>query len=61
MSGPNGQATFTGNVPVGPQGNETAVSGFAIWLLSGMTPMPDGQTILGVFPVINEGTSQDLY
>lgn len=26
-----------------------------------MTPMPDGQTILGVFPCLNEGTSTDFY
>jgi hypothetical protein len=64
MSGPTGQATFTGNVPVGPQGNETSLgSNFAIWLLSGMTPMPDGETILGVFPALYESSSgnQDLY
>lgn len=62
MSGSQGEATFTGNVPVGPEGNETALgSNFAIWMLSGMTPMLDGQTILGVFPALNEGTSTDLY
>ena len=26
-----------------------------------MTPMPDGQTILGVFPCLNEGNSTDFY
>lgn len=62
MSGPTGNATFTGNVPVGPEGNETALgSDFAVWMLSGMTPMPDGTTILGVFPALNEGTSTSLY
>jgi hypothetical protein len=62
MSGPTGNATFTGNVPVGPEGNETALgSDFAVWMLSGMTPMPDGLHILGVFPALNEGTSTPLY
>ncbi|KAH8804546.1 hypothetical protein F5884DRAFT_859173 [Xylogone sp. PMI_703] len=62
MSGPAGQATFTGNAPVGPEGNETALgSDFAIWMLSGMTPMPDGKTILGVFPALNEATRQEFY
>jgi len=32
-----------------------------IAVLSGMTPMPDGQTILGVFPCLNEGNSTDFY
>lgn len=62
MSGAAGSATFTGNVPVGPEGNETALgSDFSIWMLSGMTPQPDGQTILGVFPALNEGTGESLY
>lgn len=62
MSGPTGKAVFTGNVPVGPQGNETALGAdFSIWMLSGMIPMPDGKTILGVFPALNEATSQPLY
>ena len=62
MSGSQGSATFTGTVPVGPEGNETALgSNFAVWMDSGMTPMPDGQTILGVFPALNEGTSTNLY
>lgn len=26
-----------------------------------MTPMPDGQTILGVFPALNEGNNTDFY
>lgn len=30
-------------------------------VLSGMTPMPDGETILGVFPCLNEGNSTDFY
>jgi hypothetical protein len=30
-------------------------------MLSGMTPMPDGKTILGVFPALNEGTNIPLY
>jgi hypothetical protein len=32
-------------------------------MLSGMAPMPDGKTILGVLPAINEGANpiQDLY
>jgi hypothetical protein len=62
MSGPAGNETFTGTVPVGPQGNETALgANFAVWMLSGLTPMPDGKTILGVFPALNEGTSTNLY
>lgn len=28
---------------------------------SAMTPMPDGQTIVGVFPCLNEGNSTDFY
>ena len=63
MSGPQGDAIFTGNVPVGPlTSNETAMGGnFSVWMLSGMTPMPDGKTILGVFPALNEATGQPLY
>ncbi|TVY86438.1 hypothetical protein LAWI1_G007431 [Lachnellula willkommii] len=62
MTGPEGKAIFSGIVPVGPEGNETDVGPiFAVWMLSGMTPMPDGQTILGVFPCLNEGNSTDFY
>jgi hypothetical protein len=63
LEGTYGSQIFSGNVPVGPQGdNETELgSDFSIWMLSGMTPMLDGQTILGVFPALNEGTSEDLY
>ena len=47
---------------IGPEGNETALgSDFSIWMISGMTPMPDGQTILGVFPALNEHTNTNLY
>jgi hypothetical protein len=57
-----GSPTFTGNVPVGPEGNETALgSAFSIWMLSAMTPLPDGQTILGVFPALNGAASTNLY
>jgi hypothetical protein len=39
-----------------------ATADFDIFVvLSGMTPMPDGQTILGVFPCLNEGNSTDFY
>ncbi|TVY23962.1 hypothetical protein LHYA1_G008034, partial [Lachnellula hyalina] len=62
MKGLEGEAIFSGIVPVGPEGNETDVGPiFAVWMLSGMTPMPDGQTLLGVFPCLNEGTSTDFY
>jgi hypothetical protein len=62
MSGAPGDAVFSGTVPVGPQGNETAMGGnFSIWMLSGMTPMSDGKTILGVFPALNEITTETLY
>ncbi|KUJ09819.1 uncharacterized protein LY89DRAFT_675969 [Mollisia scopiformis] len=63
MNGTTGDAIFTGDVPVGPiTANETALGpDFAIWMLSGMTPMLDGSTILGVFPALNEGTSESLY
>lgn len=56
------KAIFSGIVPVGPEGNETDVGPvFAVWMLSGMTPMPDNQTIIGVFPCLNEGNSTDFY
>lgn len=62
MNGSTGQGTFTGYAAVGPEGNETAMgSDFAIWMLSGMTPMPDYKTILGVFPAVDESTGEDLY
>jgi hypothetical protein len=61
MKGDSGKAVFT-TTPLGPVGNETALgSNFSIWLLSGMTAMNDGKTILGVFPVINEGPVELLY
>lgn len=61
MSGPPGQAVFV-DTPVGPQGNETALgSDFSIWMLSAMTPMADGKTILGVFPALKESESLPLY
>jgi hypothetical protein len=62
MSGAPGDALFTGMVPVGAEGNETAMGGnFSIWMLSGMTPMPDGKTIVGVFPAVNEATGETMY
>lgn len=61
MKGDSGKAVFT-TTPLGPVGNETALgSNFSICLLSGMTAMNDGKTILGVFPVINEGPVELLY
>ena len=61
MSGHAGKATFT-TTAIGPQGNETELgSDFAIWMLSGMTPLSDGKTIVGVFPALNEATSTPLY
>lgn len=61
MSGSKGKATFT-TTAIGPQGNETALGdNFSIWMLSGMTPLSDGKTIVGVFPALNEATSTDLY
>ncbi|KIM97603.1 hypothetical protein OIDMADRAFT_58207 [Oidiodendron maius Zn] len=53
MAGPAGEAQFD-MTPLGAQGNETETSGFAIWMLSAMTPLSDGKTILGVFPAIVE-------
>jgi hypothetical protein len=62
MKGAPGDAAFSGMVPVGPEGNETAMGGnFSIWMLSGMTPMSDGKTVLGVFPALNEMTTEPLY
>src|ERR1700744_412622 len=62
MKGSPGDAVFTGTVPVGPEGNETVMGGnFSIWMLSGMTPMSDRKTILGVFPALNEITTEPLY
>ena len=54
MTGQEGKAKFVDKSPLGPQGNETKQSGFAIWMLNGMTPLSDGKTILGVFPAIIE-------
>jgi hypothetical protein len=61
MTGPAGKAKFT-TTALGPQGNETALgSDFAIWMLSGMTPLSDGKSIVGVFPALNEAKSIPLY
>lgn len=64
MEGDAGKATFTTQALGAMTDNETALgSNFAIWATAGMTPMPDGKTILGVYPAINEGTNpiQNLY
>ena len=40
--------------------NERALGpAFTIWLISSMTPLPDGRTILGVHPCLESGKSTD--
>jgi hypothetical protein len=61
LGGPADATSFK-TTPLGPQGNETDLSSFAIWMLSGMTPLSDGKTILGVFPAIVETNAiENLY